>query len=237
MTRRWITPAALTLLCVTSLHAQETAKKPAATADLKKDASYCIGVSIGRNFKDQALDLDSEQLMQGLKDALGGAKVRFSDEQVQEILTAFQTRVAAEEAAKRKMLAEKNKTEGAEFLAANGKKAGIKTTPSGLQYEVLKAADGPAPKATDSVKVHYKGTLLDGTQFDSSYDRGEPITFALDGVIKGWTEGLQLMNVGSKYRLYVPAELAYGANPRPGGPIGPNAVLVFEVELLGIEKQ
>jgi len=129
----------------------------------------------------------------------------------------------------------KNKEEGAAFLKANVKKPGVKTTPSGLQYKVITLGKGKKPKATDKVKVHYKGTLIDGKVFDSSYDRGEPISFGLDGVIKGWTEGLQLMPTGSKFEFVIPSELAYGESPRPGGPIGPNAVLVFEVELLGIE--
>jgi FKBP-type peptidyl-prolyl cis-trans isomerase len=175
--------------------------------------------------------------MQGLRDALGNGKARFSDEQVQEILTAFQSQAVAAEEARMSKLAEENKAKGAAYLDANGKREGVTTLDSGLQYEVMKAAEGPAPKATDTVKVHYSGTLIDGTKFDSSYDRGTPAVFPLDGVIRGWTEGLQKMQVGSKYRFVIPSELAYGANPRPGGPIDPNAVLVFEVELLGIEKQ
>lgn len=233
----------LVLLCaavcmVSLLPAQDSKPKaaPAGTKDLTQKASYCIGLTIGRDFKNQGLDLDSEQLAQGLRDALSGAKPKLEDADIEQILTEFRTQLAAMQQEKSRAASEKHKKEGAAFLAANGKKEGVKTTASGLQYQVIKEGTGAAPKATDVVEVHYKGTLLDGTEFDSSYKRGEPIKFPLDGVIKGWTEGVQLMKVGGTTRFFIPSELAYGENPQPGGPIPPNAVLIFDVELRGIGK-
>jgi FKBP-type peptidyl-prolyl cis-trans isomerase len=229
--------AVLLLAVVSVVIAQDkpVAKPTAGPADVRMKASYCIGVSIGRNFKEQGLELDSAQVLQGLRDALTDAKIRFADAEMQQILEEYQTLVTNEQQAKAKSAAEANKKEGAAFLAENGKKAGVKTTASGLQYQVIKEGSGSSPKATDNVSVHYKGALLNGTEFDSSYKRGTPATFPLNGVIKGWTEGVQLMKVGGTTRFFIPSELAYGENPRPGGPIGPNAVLIFDVELLGIK--
>jgi FKBP-type peptidyl-prolyl cis-trans isomerase FklB len=206
----------------------------AATPTSKKDKiSYSIGMDIGTSLKRRELDLNSDQLVAGLKDALSGGKTKLTEDEVQKILTDFQQelQVKAEELSKK--MAEKNKQEGEAFLAANKKKPGVKALPSGLQYKVITEGTGPMPKATDTVSTNYKGTLINGTEFDSSYKRGKPATFPVNGVIKGWTEALQLMKVGSKWELYIPSDLAYG--PRGAGQIiEPNSTLVFEVELLSI---
>ena len=195
--------------------------------------SYSIGLDIGDNLKQQGVEVNTAVLAKGLADALSGSKRAMTPEQIQACMTEFRTQLMAKQQAKASEVGGKNKKEGDDFLAANKKKAGIKTTASGLQYEVLKDGTGVAPKATDTVTVHYTGKLLDGTVFDSSVERNEPATFPLNQVIKGWTEGLQLMKTGSKYRFYIPSDLAYGASGA-GGKIGPNAVLVFDVELLAV---
>ena len=193
--------------------------------------------------KGQSIEVDSQALARGIMDAISGSKPLLSDQELQQTMMAFQQELqarqrgmAAKQAEASKAVGEKNQKEGAAFLAENAKKPGVKTLPSGLQYKVVKEGTGPMPKATDQVKTHYRGTLIDGTVFDSSYKRGEPATFGVSDVIAGWTEALQLMKVGSRWQLFIPGDLAYGANPRPGGPIGPNATLLFEIELLGIEK-
>ncbi|MCJ7833279.1 MAG: FKBP-type peptidyl-prolyl cis-trans isomerase, partial [Deltaproteobacteria bacterium] len=169
----------------------------------------------------------------GFKDALSGAKPLLSEEEMRTVMTAFQKEISEKQAEKTKVLGEKNKKEGETFLAENKKKEGVKILTSGLQYKVVKEGTGKKPKATDKVTTHYQGTLIDGTEFDSSYKRGEPAAFPVNGVIPGWTEALQLMKVGSKWQLFVPSKLAYGE--RGAGPkIGPNAVLIFTVELLSI---
>lgn len=195
----------------------------------KQKSSYAIGVNIGRSFKQQGLDADTEQLVKGFKDAMAGT-IALSDAELQEAMMKLQQEMMAAQAAK----GEKAKGEGADFLAANKSKEGVKATASGLQYKVLKEGTGPKPKATDTVVAHYRGTLIDGTEFDSSYKRGEPTEFPLNGVIKGWTEGLQLMPVGSKYQFFIPSDLAYGERGA-GGQIPPNATLIFEVELVSIK--
>lgn len=196
-------------------------------------ASYGIGINIGENLKADGLEINVEALAQGIKDALANAKPRLDQAQIAAALQAFQQEMQAKSAARAKVAGEKNLGEGRAFLAANKTKQGVVTLPSGLQYTVLTPGNGPSPKLTDTVRTHYHGTLIDGTVFDSSVERKEPATFPVGRVIRGWTEALQLMNVGSKWRLFVPSELAYG--PQGQGPIGPHAVLVFDVELLGIE--
>ena len=210
---------------------------------LKQKVSYGIGLNIGRNMKDQGVEVETQLLIKGLQDALSGAKPQLTDAELQAAMSAFQRDLERKRAMQRiekdpklKAAAEKNLQEGKAFLAKNAKVKGVKTTASGLQYQVLKAGKGPSPKATDRVTTHYHGTLIDGTVFDSSVDRKQPATFGVNRVIAGWTEALQLMKVGSKWKLFIPSDLAYGLTPRPGGPIGPNAVLVFEVELLSIDK-
>ena len=202
--------------------------------DLKQKASYGYGYSMGRNLKAQGVDLDPELFARGLTDAFGGGPAALKDEEIQASLQAFARQLQAKQAGMAGKAAATNKVEGERFLAANKNKPGITTLPSGLQVKVLKQGDGPKPKATDTVTVHYEGKLIDGTVFDSSMKRGEPVSFPVKGVIPGWTEALQLMPVGSTWQLFIPSQLAYGENPRPGGPIGPNAVLTFEVQLIKI---
>ncbi len=199
----------------------------------KDKASYAIGARIGSNMKRDRFDLNPDLVAEGMKDALNNRKLRMELKEITTILMKLQEQKQAAMKKKRDSQQVTNKKEGEKFLAANKNKKGVITTPSGLQYEVIKEGDGPKPTAADNVKVHYKGTLLDGEVFDSSYDRGEPISFPLNGVIPGWTEGLQLMKVGSKYRFFIPSNLAYGERGA-GAVIGPNATLIFEVELLGI---
>ncbi len=198
--------------------------------------SYAIGLEVGTSLKNLPTEIDFPVFVQAVEDGLKGKKPLLTQEQALEIKMEFGKKVREERARERKELAEKNRKEGEAFLAENKKKKGVVTTESGLQYMVLHEGEGPKPKATDRVKVHYRGTLIDGTEFDSSYTRGKPATFALKGVVAGWTEALQLMKVGSKYRLFIPSELAYGKRGR-GPKIGPDAVLIFELELLEIEKK
>jgi FKBP-type peptidyl-prolyl cis-trans isomerase len=224
------------LLASSVLADDKPAGKAAADPDgIRQKASYALGLRMGRSVK--PLDLDLESLKKGLSDALADAKPALTDEQMDQVLQAYESALMAKKAAVDKPLADKNKKDGDAFLAANQKKPGVKTLPSGLQYKVIKDGTGLIPKKTDVVQAHYKGTLIDGTEFDSSVKRGTPITTRVDGVIPGWVEALQLMKVGSKWQLFVPPDLAYGATPPPGSAIGPNSVLVFEVELLKIERQ
>ena len=207
----------------------------------KDKVSYLIGVDMGRKmraeFDKQSIDVDPAVLAKGIKDALAGGNILLTDAELQEIRTALQSDIAAKNMERVKALAEKNKKDGDAFLAENRKKDGVKTTDSGLQYKVITVGTGKSPKATDKVTVNYRGTLVDGGEFDSSYKRGEPVTFSLNQVIKGWTEGIQLMKEGSKFTFFIPSDLAYGERGTPGGPIGPNVVLIFEVELLSIGEK
>ncbi len=198
--------------------------------DQKSRVSYSIGLSIGQDFKRQDLDLDIDVLSAGIRDALSDAKPKLSQEEIQETLVAFKQEMGARQAAKHKAMAEKNLKEGEAFLAANAKKEGVKTLASGLQYQIIEKGTGKTPTKDNSVTVDYKGTLIDGTVFDSSYDRGQPATFGVSGVIAGWTEALQLMKEGAKWRLFIPAKLAYGEKGA-GAVIGPNSTLIFDVEL------
>jgi FKBP-type peptidyl-prolyl cis-trans isomerase FklB len=194
--------------------------------DQKDKVSYSIGLQIGFNLSRQKVDISPEMLTSGIKDALAG-KPQLTPEQIKEVMNTFEKDMEQ----KQKEAGEKNKTEGAKFLEDNKKKEGVKTTGSGLEYKVIKEGNGAQPKATDTVTVNYRGTLINGTEFDSSYKRGQPATFPVNGVIKGWTEALQLMKVGSKYQLFIPSSLAYGE--RSVSPeIGANSTLIFEVELL-----
>jgi len=201
--------------------------------DLKQKASYSYGYRLGRSLKTQGVEMDAQALSQGLADALGGTAA-LKDEEMQASLQAFAQQIQAKQAGMAGKAAAANKVEGEKFLAENKTKPGVVTLPSGLQYKVVKNGAGPKPKATDTVTVHYEGKLIDGTIFDSSLKRGEPASFPVNGVIAGWTEALQLMPVGSTWQLYIPSNLACGERPRPGGPIGPNAVLTFEVQLMKI---
>ena len=193
-----------------------------------KAVSYCVGMSIAESLKQQDLDkITPEVLAEAVKDVFAGTEPKYSPNEANSIIQSYintmnESKFGAV------------KEEGEAFLAENAKKEGVKTTATGLQYEVVTEGEGKKPAATDNVKVHYHGTLIDGTVFDSSVQRGEPATFGVHQVIPGWTEALQLMSAGSKYRLYIPQSLAYGANPQPGGPIKPYTTLIFDVELLEV---
>jgi FKBP-type peptidyl-prolyl cis-trans isomerase FklB len=225
----------LTPLAVLAFVAPALADNPTVLKDQRDKASYSIGINIGSGMKANGLDLNTEALVAGLEDGISGAKGQLSDKERQEILMTFEQDLQKKETERLKQLAEKNKKAGAEFLAANKAKEGVKTLPSGLQYKVLAEGNGPQPKPTDQITVNYRGTLVDGTEFDSSYKRGEPVTFPVNGVIKAWSEALPLMKTGAKWQLFVPADLAYGEQGA-GRAIGPNSTLIFEVELIGIKS-
>jgi len=202
----------------------------------KKDkVSYAIGLDMGNNLKKNDVEIDADVLARAIKDVASGSKPLMTEQEAKETLMALQKELQAKQQEKSKALGEKNKKEGDEFLAKNKKQEGVKTLPSGLQYKVITEGKGKSPKASDTVTVNYAGKLIDGTEFDSSYKRGQPATFPVGGVIKGWTEALQLMKEGSKWQLFIPADLAYGEQGRPGIP--PNSVLIFDVELLSIKAQ
>ena len=208
-----------------------------ALSSTKQKASYAIGMNWGTGLHRQGIDVDSAALIQGMKDALAGGKTLLTEDEARSALMQLQKEMQEKQQAKAAAEGDANKKEGDAFLAANKTKEGVVTLPSGLQYKILKEGNGPKPTASDSVVCNYKGTLINGTEFDSSYKRGEPATFPVTGVIKGWTEALQLMPVGSKWQLFIPPDLAYGPRGTPGGPIGPNATLVFEVELISIKDK
>lgn len=218
-------------------HASTTAPKSAQPMTLKtqKDkVSYAIGMNIGQSMKKDSLDIDPNIVARGLKDATTGAKPLMTDEEVKTVMTEFRTEMMNKKQAEAQHASEANKQAGQQFLAANKTKEGVVTLPSGLQYKILKQGTGPKPTASDTVVTNYRGTLLDGTEFDSSYKSGQPATFPVGQVIKGWTEALQLMPVGSKWQLFIPSDLAYGERS-PGGEIGPNSTLIFDIELLSIQ--
>jgi FKBP-type peptidyl-prolyl cis-trans isomerase len=214
---------------------------PSATPDVpigplknqKDKVSYAIGLDIGTTMKRQLIDVDQSLMSKGIQDGLSGATPILNQEQIKQVMSTFQKDQMEKQAAARKATGEKNEQEGKKFLEENKKKEGVKTTASGLQYKVIKEGNGPKPKENDTVEVNYRGTLIDGTEFDSSYKRGKSAKFPVNRVIKGWTEGLQLMSKGSKYQFFIPPDLAYGERGA-GGEIGPNATLIFDVELLGI---
>jgi FKBP-type peptidyl-prolyl cis-trans isomerase len=233
---------ALAALCAALLSVPAYAQKSGAKTAPKKTTlktssdsiSYSIGAMIGRNLKQQEMGLDANILTAAIADALADRALALSDAEMEGVLKVLQETMTSKQVSKIQELAAKNKAAGEAFLAQNKSRQGVVVLPSGLQYEVITDATGAKPTASDKVTTHYKGTLIDGTTFDSSYDRGEPASFQLDQVIRGWTEALQLMSVGSKWRLFVPAELAYGEGAPNGSPIGPNSTLIFEVELLKI---
>lgn len=219
-----------------------TAKKaaPAPLTSRKQKFSYALGMSFGgglaNNLKKQSVEADPDLVIQGFKDGLTGAKTQLTEKEAQAVLQEVQMEVQKARQEKTEKAAATNKAEGETFLAANKAKEGVVTTASGLQYKVLTQGTGPKPTAADTVVCNYKGTLINGTEFDSSYKRGQPATFPVSGVIKGWTEALQLMQVGSKYQLFIPSDLAYGERGA-GADIGPNATLIFEVELISIQPK
>jgi len=214
-------------------------KDPNAIAGLETEkdrVSYMVGLDLAKSLEPVKDEIDLDTMNKALKTALSGGKPLMDEKQAQQVREAFTQKMQAQQIAKMMAEAKTNLAAGQKFLAENAKKPGVQTTPSGLQYQVLTQGTGPKPKPTDAVRAHYKGMLLDGKTFDSSYDRGQPATFMLQQVVPGWQEGIALMPVGSKYRFWIPANLGYGDKGTPGGPIPPNATLVFEVELLEIAK-
>jgi len=223
------------LVAVSIAHAKQQKKLKTE----KEKVSYAVGSEIGRYLNklisENKKEIDMDTLWKGLSDSIHGRELLMTETESRTVKEKFLKRIQKQRQAKRGNMADVNKKEGMNFLLENKTKAGVITTKSGLQYKVLRKGDGEKPKATDKVKVHYRGTLLNGNEFDSSYKRGNPATFRLNAVIKGWQEGLQLMATGSKYQLFIPSELGYGEQGA-GNMIGPNTTLIFEVELLDIVK-
>ena len=220
--------------------AATAAKKAPAPLVLKTDkdkASYAIGLNMGKGMRSQSVDIDPAILYRGLKDGLGGEKALLTDDEARAAVVALQNEVRKQQEEKLQVQGEANKKAGDAFLAENKTKEGLVALPSGLQYKVLQEGTCAKPTAADTVVCNYKGTLIDNTEFDSSAKSGKPATFPVTGVIRGWTEALQLMPVGSKWQLFIPSDLAYGPRGRPGSPIGPNATLVFEIELVSIQPK
>jgi FKBP-type peptidyl-prolyl cis-trans isomerase FklB len=211
----------------------EAAEKKALQSQRDK-VSYSIGLDIGNNLKRQSIDVDPDIISQGIKDILAGNEPSMTETEIIETMMILQKELMEKQAEKVKQLAEKNKTAGEAFLAENKKKDGVITLPSGLQYKIIKEGTGKTPKLTDTVTVNYRGTFIDGTEFDSSFKRGEPATFPVNGVIAGWTEALQLMKEGSNWQLFIPSNLAYG-DKGAGVVIEPNSVLIFDVELISVK--
>jgi FKBP-type peptidyl-prolyl cis-trans isomerase FklB len=201
---------------------------------LEQKASYSFGVDFAKRLKEQGIDLDITALNRGIKDAASGNKLAFEEGEMSQFKAEYTQQLRARLMQEQQQLAASNLEAGKKFLAENAKKEGVVTTDSGLQYKVIKSGDGPSPSLDDTVTTHYRGTLVDGREFDSSYSRGQPASFPVKGVIKGWTEALQLMKVGDKWELYIPPDLAYGATQR-SELIQPNSTLIFELELLGIK--
>jgi FKBP-type peptidyl-prolyl cis-trans isomerase FklB len=218
-----------------SPQAAAKARTPFALKTQKDKTSYAMGMNIGTGLRKQSVDIDPAIVGRGLRDAFTNAKMLLTEEEERALLTQLQAEVRKKQQELAQLASEANKKQGLAFLEANKAKEGVVTLPSGLQYKVIQEGTGPKPTATDLVVCNYRGTLLDNTEFDSSYKRGQPATFPVTGVIKGWTEALQLMPVGSKWQLFVPPELGYGE--RANGQIGPNSTLVFEVELVSIQAK
>ena len=221
-------------LCLGMLACQSNTQNKIQFKSQKDSVSYCIGMNIGNSLKGQMIDVDAAIVAQGIKDILDSAKTMITPEQAQAVMMEFQKNLMAKHQEAMKAKGEKNKKDGEAFLAENKKIKDVVTLPSGLQYQIITAGTGKKPKETDTVSVNYIGTLIDGTEFDNSYKRGEAATFPVNGVIKGWIEALQLMPVGSKWKLFIPSELAYGERGA-GQSIPPNSTLIFEVELISIK--
>lgn len=203
----------------------------------KDKASYAYGLNMGKGMRRDSVDLDPAIFYRGMKDGLAGGKTLLTDDEARAVITAFQTELRKEQQERLQALSEANKKAGDAFLVENKSQPGVVTTGSGLQYKILQEGTGPKPAAGDVVVCNYRGTLLDNTEFDSSAKHGQPLSIPVSGVIKGWTEALQLMPVGSKWQLFIPSDLAYGVRGQPGANIGPNATLVFELELLSIRPK
>ena len=220
----------------TSTPAPTLKSRPPALTTQKDKFSYALGMNLGTSLHKQSVPVDPDILARGLKDALAGGKMLMTEDEMRAAIMDVQNELRKQQQEKAQQLGEANKKEGEAFLAANKSKDGVVTLPSGLQYKILQAGTGPKPTASDTVVCNYRGTLINGTEFDSSSKHGGPATFPVSGVIKGWTEAVQLMPVGSKWQLFIPGELAYGERGA-GGDIGPNATLIFEVELLSIQEK
>lgn len=212
------------------------AEAPLTLESSEQRLSYGIAYNLGTRMKNDGMAVDTEAFTAGFRDGVGGREGQMTEEEISAEVQAFQEKMVAEQQAEREVMAEQNLAASAAFLEENKAREGVNVTDSGLQYEVLEEGDGPLAGPDDTVEVHYRGTLVDGTEFDSSYSRGEPVTFGVGQVIPGWTEALQMMPVGSKWKLYIPSELGYGAGGA-GQMIGPNAALIFEVEMLSIPSQ
>jgi UDP-GlcNAc:undecaprenyl-phosphate/decaprenyl-phosphate GlcNAc-1-phosphate transferase len=224
----------LAFLAFGFLAANGYAQEAPAPKTQKEKVSYSLGVDVAKSFSKMGMDLDIDVFIKGLKDGFSGNKPLMTDDEMHATMSAFQNDLMKKQAQGKQTAAEENKKTGEAFLAENKKKEGVVTLPSGLQYKILKAGKGKKPIDSDTVECHYRGTLIDGTEFDSSYSRGKPASFPVGGVIAGWTEALKLMPVGSKWQLFVPSQLAYKERGA-GADIGPNSTLIFEVELLGIK--
>jgi FKBP-type peptidyl-prolyl cis-trans isomerase len=214
-----------------------TAAAPVVLTTQKQKASYAIGVNIGKGLHRDGVDVDPALIRRGIQDGMAGGKLALTDDEMKAALTALSADLKKKADAETAVVGETNKKEGDLFLAANKSKAGVQSLPDGLQYKVLTEGKGPKPTAADTVVCNYKGTLINGTEFDSSYKRGQPVTFPVGQVIKGWTEILQMMPTGSKWEVYIPSDLAYGPQGPGRGPIGPNQTLVFEIELVSIQPK
>jgi FKBP-type peptidyl-prolyl cis-trans isomerase FklB len=222
------------LLCTAIIVGQATSQEKTELKTEKDSVSYAIGLNIGTRLKQQSVDIDAGLVARGIKDAGSNGTRLLTEDQAESVINTLQQQIAAKQDSVKKALGMKNKLDGEAFLAENKKKEGVIVLPDGLQYKILKEGNGKKPKADETVTVNYRGTLIDGTEFDSSTKRGEPSTFRVNGIIKGWTEALQMMPVGSKWQLFIPPELAYGERGA-GNLIPPNATLIFEVELLSIK--
>jgi FKBP-type peptidyl-prolyl cis-trans isomerase FklB len=215
------------------LSAAEPSSSPLKTQQDK--VSYVLGMNLGKQLKKNDVEINYDFYLKGLKDAVSGQNVLLTDEEAQKVMIQFQQELRAKQSAKSKAEGDQNKKAGEAFLEANKKKEGVVTTPSGLQYKVIVKGTGPIPTTNDTVVTHYRGTLINGTEFDNSYKRGEPATFPVTGFIKGWTEALLMMPVGSKWQLFIPSDLAYGERGRPSIP--PDSALLFDIELLQIKPK
>jgi FKBP-type peptidyl-prolyl cis-trans isomerase FklB len=232
LTKPWVACLILAGTCTLPLQAAD----PLPPDDTKGRLSYGIGMNLGMQWRDQDIDVDPDILLQGMKDAMRGGPMRMTEEEMRQTLTAYQEEHRARLTAKRQQMAVTNLAQSREFLEQNKSQSGVVELPSGLQYRVLEEGEGASPRATDLVTVHYRGTLIDGTEFDSSHRRGQPANFNVSNVIPGWTEGLQLMKPGARYEFFIPPNLAYGE--RGSGPnIGPNSALIFDVELISFQSQ
>lgn len=214
---------------------QDPNQKASSLKTEMEKVSYAIGVQLGQTFKKQEIDIKIESLMRGLKDTMAGRKLLLNESEIKTVMMGFQQRMMAKAMERQKAEAAKNLAAGKAYLAANGVKKGVRVLPSGLQYKIIKKGTGKTPTATDKVKTNYRGTLIDGTEFQNSYKLNKPAEFLVKGVIPGWTEALQLMKEGGKWELYIPANLAYGVQGRPGIPA--NSTLIFEIELLEVLKK